>query len=101
MIKAATRLDNGKVILLFGLSHRNLDELKKDRPINIDLGELGIDIEGSVLIFTGKTEQAMEEWLQRKGITFGEVKGSICQKCGSGRRDDGTCDCKESQNESS
>lgn len=46
-------------VLFFGLSERNLELLRKGRPIKVDLTDL--DRSGSVIIFYGKTEEAIRD----------------------------------------
>ena len=46
---------------------------------------------GEILIFSGENELVMREMLG--DFEAGKITGSICAKCGSGRRDDGSCDC--------
>lgn len=57
MIKARA----GEVVI-FGLSERNLELLRKGMPIKINMTELGLT--GTILIFYGKTEEAMYEELK-------------------------------------
>ncbi|HEV8364582.1 MAG TPA: hypothetical protein VGQ52_13790 [Gemmatimonadaceae bacterium] len=54
-------------VLMFGLSAMNLDQLKKGRPIDIDLRHLGLD-RGRVVIFYGETEQSMLAELVKHGL---------------------------------
>ena len=58
MIKFANKLDDGGLSLGFGLSERNIELLKAGKPIKIDLKEM-VGIEGSAIIFYGKTEKEM------------------------------------------
>jgi len=133
---------DGSPVLVFGLSFKNVEELKKDRPILLDLSELGLgglmvitakndqgeaampqveeatalvltheDLDrmvnrqmltvgfqsggshGEVVIFSAKDEHTMEQMF--KDRDFDIVRGSTCAKCGTGRREDGSCDCPE------
>jgi DNA-binding XRE family transcriptional regulator len=53
----------GDHIVVLGLSHRNLELLRADQPVLVDLAELGLP--GiRVVIFTGPTEEQMEATLQ-------------------------------------
>jgi hypothetical protein len=97
MIKAvAPHPEKGSVIFL-GLSQKNLDELKADNPIIFKLQDLNIEgLEGSVVIFAGKNELELKQKLL-KGCRAPRVEmGSVCESCGSGRREDGSCDCQDS-----
>jgi hypothetical protein len=52
----------GDYIVVLGLSHRNLERLKADQPVLVDLATLGLP--GiRVVIFTGPTEEQMEATL--------------------------------------
>jgi hypothetical protein len=60
MIKGIATGDNGRTILLLGLSFENLDRLRAapvDTYIKIDGRQLGLDID--VLVFSGETEEKM------------------------------------------
>lgn len=50
-------------LLGFGLSENNVRELKKGRPISVDLREMGLP-GGRLMIFWGETEAAMAEELR-------------------------------------
>lgn len=54
--------EEGVPLFGFGLSENNIKELKKGRPIRIDLKSMGAH--GTVLIFYGKTEADMEKDLE-------------------------------------
>lgn len=57
MLKASAFRPEGP-LLIFGLSHGNLDRLRAGRPIRIDLTELGLG--GDIVIFAGETEESMK-----------------------------------------
>lgn len=54
MVKAVI---GNKVML--GLSFRNLELLKQDKPIVVKLNELGLETEIEVVIFSGENEETM------------------------------------------
>ena len=60
MIKAVADTNKGRLIIL-GLSKENIRRLQKDRPIDIDLSELGLS--GHIFIFAGDTEESMTRQL--------------------------------------
>jgi hypothetical protein len=63
MIKFTAEKDDG-ILVGFGLSEKNIEYLKDDRPISVDLAKLGaINKPIEVIIFYGKTEQEMQEKL--------------------------------------
>jgi hypothetical protein len=53
MIKAKLVMDDGKVLLVFGVSAENITRLQGGDPIQIDLTEMGLS--GEMLIFYGET----------------------------------------------
>jgi len=54
--------ENGKpiVVTIIGLSHTNLDELRKGRPIKLNGVEAGLPEHVRLLIFSGKNEATMQ-----------------------------------------
>lgn len=52
---------NGKPVelMIIGLSHRNLAELKQGHPIKCSVSDFGCSGDIEVLIFSGVSEQAM------------------------------------------
>lgn len=46
-------------LVIIGLSHKNLKELKKGRPIKCSSLDFGCSVDIEILIFSGETEQAM------------------------------------------
>jgi hypothetical protein len=47
-------------LMIIGLSHRNLKELKKGHPIKCSAADFGCTGDIEILIFSGETEQAMQ-----------------------------------------
>ncbi len=93
MLKALSTKDDGSPLIVFGLSHKNLRELKKGNPIKIQLSVLGLV--GEVFIFAAETEHKMEKIFEENFKVVNKV-GGTCSKCGTGLREDGSCDCKDS-----
>jgi hypothetical protein len=59
MLKMKAKTDNGDIVIL-GLSEENIKRMKDNKPMLIDLKEVGIP--GiKIMIFTGKTEEEMFE----------------------------------------
>lgn len=58
---AGGELENGKPfsLIILGLSHRNLAQLKEGHPIDIDGTEVGLPAGFRIVIFSGETEQKM------------------------------------------
>jgi hypothetical protein len=66
MIKFVRTGKDGKPLVGLGLSAANIQKLKEDKPILLDLKELGM--EGQLFIFTGDTEQSMLNDLKEAGL---------------------------------
>lgn len=71
MIKFRADRD-GEPLYGFGLSDKNLELLRKGKPIHVQLGPMGGV--GSVFIFSGPTEQDMADDLQAMGLITPETK---------------------------
>ena len=63
MIKATGQDEDGKPVLLLGLSYRNLKRLQADEPIAFDASPYGYP--GRIIIFAGPTEEAMARQIVR------------------------------------
>ena len=64
MIKATMTADDGRTVLLIGLSHKNLDRLKADGLKGyIPIRDIGLPID--VLITAGSTEAEITEGLKQ------------------------------------
>ena len=65
MIKASATLEDGRHLLILGLSFRNLDKFRAeagDTFIRIDGKEMGLPVD--VLIFSGETEAHMQSLIE-------------------------------------
>jgi len=62
---------NGRKVLIFGLSYVNLERLKDGKPIQVFGEEMGIPY--NVVIFAGETEQAMAEVVAGPETIINEV----------------------------
>jgi len=47
-------------LVIFGLSHMNLEKLKEGKPIKFNGAEAGLEADIEFFIFAGKTEQEMQ-----------------------------------------
>lgn len=63
MVKASLTMADGRRLLILGLSDLNLEQLKKGKPIKVDLEPFGM--EGAVAIMHGKTEEDITEELSK------------------------------------
>ncbi len=70
MIKFTATGNDGRKHLFLGLSFKNLELLRQDKPIKIIAEEVGISHD--VMIFAGETEQAMVDMLIAGGIKLPE-----------------------------
>lgn len=59
MIKLRAQTTDGRPMIVVGLSHENLDRLRAGKPIDFDLGDIGLV--GECFIFAGETEDEMME----------------------------------------
>jgi hypothetical protein len=64
MIKAVGSMEDGRALIIVGLSKVNMDKLLKDQPIKIDLdADLGIVGGGVLLVVGGQTEATIQAQL--------------------------------------
>lgn len=73
------------------LTHEDLDRMVDKQMLTV--GFKTKDVQGEVVIFSAKDEHTMEQMFKDRDFAF--VKGSTCSVCGTGRREDGSCDCPE------
>jgi hypothetical protein len=66
MFKGKGQDGNGNDLWVFGLSDGNIRELKRGRPIKIDLAQCGG--RGTVIILYGRTDQLILEELTEAGM---------------------------------
>ncbi len=64
MIKAVGAMEDGRALIIVGLSKINMDKLLQDQPIKIDLQELGIEGGGVLLVVGGQTEATIQAQLR-------------------------------------
>lgn len=69
MIKAVGSDEDGKPVLLLGLSYKNLKRLQADEPISFDGSTYGYP--GRIMIFAGPTEESMARMIRNTnpGVT--------------------------------
>ena len=58
MIKFCCKGRSGETLIGLGLSHENLERLKKGQPISVEGKDIGLDGQ-NILIFSGSNEEAM------------------------------------------
>ncbi len=74
MIKfIATNERTGRRLLGFGLSEGNLQRLRNDEPIHVDVSKMHEDLDVDLMIFYGKTEQEMADMLKEHGLVTPET----------------------------
>jgi hypothetical protein len=78
MIKALGS-QNGRPVLLLGLSFMNLDLLREDKPIVIHKEDFGPheSVPFDIVIFAGETEQSMADALKPSFTDDVKVTGSV------------------------
>jgi hypothetical protein len=62
MIRLAGTGKAGRKIMIFGLSERNLTEMRAGHPVHVHCDDLGFS--GEVVIFWGETEDKIAEQLK-------------------------------------
>lgn len=68
MIKAVATGADGRTMILLGLSKMNVQKLKEQKPIMLQLEEFGI--RASLLILYGETDAAIVEEIKKTGVTI-------------------------------
>jgi predicted kinase len=74
MLRASAKGKNGPVIIA-GLSECNVERLKANKPIRAELRSFGVDADGVLLMFYGKTEADMELEFRKAGLITDETTG--------------------------
>lgn len=67
MIKLSAHLQNGRRLILIGLSRGNTDRLHDGKPIHMEGEQFGL-CGWTIGIFAGETEQDMLDALKREGV---------------------------------
>lgn len=67
MIQFSGKTEKGGRLVGIGLSDRNLELMAQARPIKIDVEKLLPDVELTILIFRGRTEEEMVANLRELG----------------------------------
>ena len=68
MIKFTATTPQGRTILGFGLSYKNLKRLKQGLPIKVNVEEMGFLMPIDLVIYAGKDERAMTAQLVEAGV---------------------------------
>ena len=76
MMRAIAKTSTGPLIVA-GLSEDNIARLKTGQPIKASLRSFGADVDGSLVIFYGKTEADMERDCRRLGLIDEKTQGSV------------------------
>lgn len=58
MIKAIAKMNDGRPMLMLGLSGENMTRLMANEPIQIDVGSLGADLPELVIVLLGGQTEA-------------------------------------------
>lgn len=61
MIKFVFDDDEGRTYLGLGISRENVNRLTAGKPIRVDLKEMGVSIDGHVMIYFGETERELQQ----------------------------------------
>lgn len=69
MIKATSKMKDGRPLLILGLSGENFTRMLADEPMAIDVGSLGDGMPAlEVVLLAGKTEQDVVDQLRSAGL---------------------------------
>ena len=68
MIKAKATGDDGKHVIVLGLSKENITRLTTGQPIRVTGESVGVPEIAAILLFAGGTEQGMEAMLREHGL---------------------------------
>jgi hypothetical protein len=69
VIKATSKMKDGRPMLLLGLSGENLTRLMANEPISVDVGQLGDGMpQMQIVLLAGKTEEEIAEQLRSAGL---------------------------------
>jgi hypothetical protein len=63
MFKATAATPDGKILVILGLSHKNLDLLKEGSPILVKGSDIGITED--ILVFSEDTEETIMKKMKR------------------------------------
>jgi hypothetical protein len=69
----------GENTIIIGLSHRNLELLKENKPMTFDGTRIGLPEEVKIIIFSEETEQAMIDMLVKTGVVEPELADDTLQ----------------------
>lgn len=75
MLKALAQLENGRFVILLGITDRNIRLLKQDKPISFETFDMGLPPGGGVegiTLFYGKDELDLSRII--KGLVGPETK---------------------------
>lgn len=69
MLKATSKMKDGRPLLLLGLDGENIARLMAKEPIQIDVGPLGDGMPELVIVITaGKTVEVLADDLRKAGL---------------------------------
>lgn len=69
MLKAVSKMKDGRPFLILGVSGENLTRLVAGEPVTVDVGALGGDMPPlQIAIMYGKTEEVIADQLRAAGL---------------------------------
>lgn len=77
MIKFKVELKNGGWMFGFGITDENIERLKENKPIRVEMSSLGEDTNDVVVILYGKTEGAIFEAMVEAEVISPDTKLNI------------------------
>jgi hypothetical protein len=73
MIKATSKMKDGRPLLLLGLSGENITRMMAKEPISIDVGKLPDMPPMQIVIIAGRTEAEIADQLRSAGLISGDT----------------------------
>lgn len=61
MIKFTIHGNDNKTHIGLGISRENVNRLVAGKPIRVDLAELGVTVDGGIMIYFGETERDLQQ----------------------------------------
>lgn len=73
MIKATSKMKDGRPMLLLGLSGENITRMMANEPVSVDVGKLPGMPKMQIVIMAGKTEEEIADRLRAAGLIDGDT----------------------------
>jgi hypothetical protein len=75
MIKFRATGEDGREMIGFGITKKNVEKLKEDMPIKVSLDkQMGLEHKIDIVIFYGDSEKEIYKRLKKGGLVSGETE---------------------------